>query len=144
MIRESKAEFILPYPVENIWNIITDNVHYDWRSDVEKVEIIDETHFIEYPKKGKKTMFEITKKEKNSSYQFNITHAMFAGTWEGKLESLENGESTKFTLIERLNIFSPFIGWLSKWMMDLKKMQKKYISDLIIQLEKEKEAKNDE
>ncbi len=42
--------------IEKIWNIITDNYNYAWRSDISKIEVIDDKHFIEYTKiKGKWT-----------------------------------------------------------------------------------------
>ena len=31
-----------------LWDIITDNSNYKWRTDLSKIEIIDETHFVEY------------------------------------------------------------------------------------------------
>lgn len=34
-----------------LWDIITDNSNYKWRTDLSKIEIIDETHFIEYTPK---------------------------------------------------------------------------------------------
>ena len=33
-----------------LWNIITDNSNYAWRSDLSKIVIVDEKHFIEYTK----------------------------------------------------------------------------------------------
>ena len=30
--------------IEKLWNIITNNTKYDWRSDLSKIEITDDTH----------------------------------------------------------------------------------------------------
>ncbi len=46
--------------MEKIWNIITDNYNYAWRSDISKIEVIDDKHFIEYTKNGYSTYFTIT------------------------------------------------------------------------------------
>ncbi len=34
-----------------LWDKITDNNNYAWRSDISRIEIIDDTHFVEYTKK---------------------------------------------------------------------------------------------
>ena len=49
---------------EILWNIITDNTNYLWRSDLSKIEIVDDKHFIEYTKKNYPTFFTITSKKK--------------------------------------------------------------------------------
>ncbi len=48
--------------IEKIWNIITDNRNYYWRSDLSKIDIIDDTHFIEYTKDNFLTYFTIASK----------------------------------------------------------------------------------
>ena len=45
-----------------LWNIITDNSNYAWRSDLSKIVIVDEKHFIEYTKNNFPTYFTITSK----------------------------------------------------------------------------------
>lgn len=35
-----------------LWEIVTNNEDYLWRSDLSRIEIIDDTHFVEYTKKG--------------------------------------------------------------------------------------------
>ncbi len=34
--------------IEKLWNIVTDNNKYAWRSDLSKIEITDDKDFIEY------------------------------------------------------------------------------------------------
>lgn len=36
------------YNRNRLWNIITDNSNYKWRMDLSKIDVIDETHFVEY------------------------------------------------------------------------------------------------
>lgn len=43
--------------IEKLWNIITDNTKYTWRSDLSKIEIIDDEHFIEYAKNNYPTNY---------------------------------------------------------------------------------------
>lgn len=46
-----------------LWNIITDNSNYAWRSDLSKIETIDDTHFIEYTTNNFPTYFTICKRK---------------------------------------------------------------------------------
>ena len=58
-----------------LWNIITANSNYKWRTDLSKIEIIDETHFVEYTINNFPTYFTITAKEKLKEYKFDLENA---------------------------------------------------------------------
>ncbi len=60
---------------DKLWDVITDNYNYSWRSDLSKIDIIDEKHFIEYGKNNFPTYFTITAKEKLKEYKFNLENA---------------------------------------------------------------------
>ena len=64
-----------------LWDIITDNSNYKWRTDLSKIEIIDETHFIEYTKNSFPTYFTITAKEKLKEYKFDLENDNIKGKW---------------------------------------------------------------
>lgn len=53
-----------------LWDKITDNNDYSWRSDIKRIEIIDDTHFVEYTKKDYPTYFTILSKEKLKEIYF--------------------------------------------------------------------------
>ena len=55
-----------------LWDVITDNNNYSWRSDLSKIEIIDNIHFVEYTKNNFPTYFTITSKIKLEEYKFDI------------------------------------------------------------------------
>ena len=44
----SKVTVHFPCPVEQVWKIVTDLSNTAWRSDLSQVEVLDETHFLEY------------------------------------------------------------------------------------------------
>ena len=46
--------------VEQLWQIVTDLSHTDWRSDLARVEVLDETRFVEHTKSGYATHFAVT------------------------------------------------------------------------------------
>ena len=55
----SKGKVHFPCPVERVWQTVTDLAHTGWRSDLARVEVLDETHFVEYTKSGYATHFTI-------------------------------------------------------------------------------------
>jgi len=77
--------------IEKIWNVITNNNDYLWRSDLKKIEIVDESHFIEYDKNNYPTYFKITSKKRLKEYKFELENTNIFGTWIGTLKENENG-----------------------------------------------------
>ena len=45
--------------IQKIWNIVTSLDNYSWRSDLDRIEVIDENRFVEYTKEGYATTFTI-------------------------------------------------------------------------------------
>lgn len=116
--------------IKSVWNVVTDNSDCKWRSDIERIKIIDDGKaFIEYTHSGNATKFIITKKNEYSEYEFNMENKMFTGFWTGHFSKTETG-GTKIVFRENIFIKNPIIKLLAYFLMDLKKMQNTYISDL--------------
>lgn len=118
---------------EKVWNIITSNENYAWRSDISKIEIIKEgQEFVEYTKDGFATTFTITCFEPHKRYEFDMENENMHGHWAGFF-SEENGQ-TVADFTESINakkfFMKPFVG------MYLKKQQAAYIRDLQAEIEK--------
>lgn len=118
---------------EKLWNIITDNSNYSWRSDLSKIEIVDDTHFIEFAKNNYPTYFTITKKEKLKEYKFDMENTNIKGKWTGLFKELPNG-NIEIDFTEEIETNNFLMKLLAK--VYLKNQQKRYIKDL------EKEIKN--
>ncbi|UWD49509.1 hypothetical protein NYR90_04570 [Clostridioides difficile] len=115
--------------VETVWDIVTNNHDYEWRSDISKIEISDDgSTFIEYNKDGNSTKFTITEKTKNKLYKFDMENKFFYGNWQG--EFFENNGKTKIVFIENIYVKNPIIKILSYIFMNLKKIQIQYVEDL--------------
>ncbi len=110
-----------------LWNIISDNNNYSWRTDLSKIEIIDDTHFIEYSKNNYPTYFTITNKEKLKLYEFDIENTNIKGKWIGKFKDLEDG-SVEIDFTEEIETNNFIMKLLAK--PYLKSMQKRYVKDL--------------
>ena len=99
---------------DKLWDVITDNYNYSWRSDLSKIDIIDEKHFIEYGKNNFPTYFTITSKEKLKEYKFNLENANLKGKWIGIFKELPNGNieldfTEEIEVKNFINIYNYFI-----------------------------------
>lgn len=115
-----------------LWDIITDNANFTWRSDLSKIVIVDEKHFIEYTKNNFPTYFTITSKIKLKEYKFDLENNNLKGKWIGIFKELPNGnieldftEEIEVNLIMKL-LAKPY----------LKSQQKRYMEDLEKELNK--------
>ncbi len=116
-----------------LWDIITDNSNYKWRTDLSKIEIIDENHFIEYTKNNFPTYFTITAKEKLKEYKFDLENANLKGRWIGTFKELPNGQ-IELDFTEEIEVNSLIMKLLAK--PYLKNQQKRYMRDLEKELNK--------
>ena len=116
-----------------LWDIITDNSNYKWRTDLSKIEIIDENHFIEYTKNNFPTYITITAKEKLKEYKFDLENANLKGRWIGTFKELPNGQ-IELDFTEEIEVNSLIMKLLAK--PYLKSQQKRYMRDLEKELNK--------
>jgi len=122
----SNVEFVLNCKIERAWNTVVSLENYTWRTDLQKIEVLEERKFVEYTKDGYMTSFTITVFEPFKRYEFDIENENIQGHWLG-LFSEDNGKIIlNFTenIIAKKWFLKPF---LSKY---LKKQQQRYIKDL--------------
>ncbi|MFI3175721.1 MAG: polyketide cyclase [Bacillota bacterium] len=112
--------------INRVWNIVTDNTFFKWRSDLEEIKVIDDNIFVEISNGGYKTEFEITDKEPLKYYSFKIKGQNTSGQWHGKFSVYQNGTKIEFTeeITPKNPIMNLFLG------LYIKKQQSLYISDL--------------
>lgn len=119
-----KADF--PCSLDKLWNLVTSLEDYSWRSDLDRIEIISPTRFVEYTKTGYSTVFTITAMETPRRWEFDMENNNMSGHWTG-IFTFENGraaiEFTENVTAKKL-IMRPFIKAY------LKKQQSAYVSDL--------------
>lgn len=121
-----RIQAVFQADLEQVWELVTDNSRYAWRSDLERIEIIDEVRFVEYAKEGIATTFTITCKEKGKRYEFDMENKNMQGHWIGVFRQVENGVEIDFT--EEVNARNPIMNAFAG--IYLKKQQKQYIADL--------------
>lgn len=125
--------------IEKLWHIVTDNTNYTWRSDLSRIEIIDDTHFVEYTKNNFPTHFTITIKDYLKEYCFDMENTNIKGKWTGLFKRLDNG-NTLLDLTEEIETSSSIMKLLAK--PYLKSQQKRFLQDLEEELNKKRGAKN--
>lgn len=112
--------------IQKVWEVVTSLKNYSWRSDLSKIEILNENQFIEYTKDGYSTTFTITRTEPYKRWEFDMENNNMKGHWTGIFT--EKGSSTEIVFIEEVTakkiIMRPFMKSY------LKKQQALYVSDL--------------
>ncbi|MET0018349.1 SRPBCC family protein [Oscillibacter sp.] len=113
--------------IEAVWNIVTDNTAFGWRSDIVKIEVSDDgNRFTEFTKDGLKTEFTIALKKPYERYEFDMKNKNMDGHWIGLFSRDDSGTKIEFT--EEVEVANPIMNLFVK--AYLKKQQATYITDL--------------
>ena len=112
--------------VKKAWAVVTDLENYSWRSDISKIEIVNEKQFVEYTKQGYATTFTVTELEPYKRWEFDMENDNMKGHWTGVFTQKAEGTEVDFTedVTAKKLLMKPFVGAY------LKKQQAQYISDL--------------
>ena len=112
--------------IQKTWQTVTSLREYAWRSDLSKIEVINENQFIEYTKEGYATTFTITATEPYKRWEFDIENENMKGHWIGVFSP--KGEQTEIDFTEEVTakklLMRPFVKAF------LKKQQALYVEDL--------------
>lgn len=113
--------------IETVWNIVTDNTAFDWRSDIVKIEVSDDgNRFTELTKDGFETEFTIVLKKPYERYEFDMKNKNMDGHWIGLFS--KDGSGTKIEFTKEVEVANPIMNLFVK--SYLKKQQAAYITDL--------------
>lgn len=122
----SEIKAVFKSSVQEVWNVVTSLEKHQWRSDLSRIEVIDEKQFVEYTKEGYATTFTITVSEPFHRWEFDMENSNMKGHWTGIFT--EKDGQTEIDFIENVTakklIMKPFVKSF------LKKQQEQYISDL--------------
>ncbi|WP_294143878.1 SRPBCC family protein [uncultured Clostridium sp.] len=123
-ISEIKAVFSAS--VQDVWDIVTSLENYQWRSDLGKIEKLNEKQFVEYTKDGFSTTFTITVSQPYKRWEFDIENSNMKGHWTGIFAEKDGQAEMIFTedVTAKKVIMKPFVKAF------LKKQQTQYVSDL--------------
>lgn len=122
----SNMKAVFKHEIDKVWETVTSLENYAWRSDLSKVEILNEKQFIEYTKEGYATTFTITVTEPFKRWEFDMENDNIKGHWIGIFT--QQGEETEIDFTEDITAKKSFMRPFIK--AYLKRQQTRYISDL--------------
>lgn len=122
----SKIKAVFPASIQEVWNMVTSLENYGWRSDLSRIEILNEKQFVEYMKNEFATTFTIAVSEPCRRWEFDMENDNIKGHWIGIFTEKDGRTEIDFTedVTAKKLIMKPFIKAF------LKKQQKLYVSDL--------------
>lgn len=113
--------------IEKVWSVVTDLEHCSWRSDLSRIEVLEEgKRFVEYTKDGYPTSFTITTIEPPALYEFDLENGNMSGHWRGRLTALPDGTMVDFT--EEIAVKKPIMKLFAAFY--IKSQQRRYFKDL--------------
>lgn len=112
--------------IKKVWDTVTSLENYQWRSDLSKIETLNEKQFVEYTKDGFATTFTVTVCESYKRWEFDMENSNMIGHWTGVFTEKDNLTEIDFTeeVTAKKFIMKPFVKSF------LKNQQKLYITDL--------------
>lgn len=122
----SRIKAIFQWDVKKVWEVVTSLENYEWRSDLSKIEVVNDKTFIEYTKEGYQTTFTITRQDPFARWEFDMDNDNMHGHWVGIFTAREGVTEIDFTeeVTAKKLLLKPFVkGYL-------KKQQERYIADL--------------
>lgn len=122
----SNIKAVFQSDMKTVWDMVTSLENYRWRSDLSRIEVVNEKQFVEYTKDGYATTFTITVSEPCKRWEFDMENSNMKGHWIGAFTE-RNGQTeidfTEDVTVKKL-IMKPFVkGYL-------KRQQELYVSDL--------------
>lgn len=104
-----RQETVINAPPEKVWEVIMDHAKLaEWGPNIEKVEVIDENNWREYPKDSPEPInFRVVKAEKTN--RLELAYSMgdyFAGGWTGEFTATPSG--TNLVTEDRMKVSSNF------------------------------------
>ena len=112
--------------IKKVWDTVTSIDNYAWRSDLSKIEVLNEKKFIEHTKEGYTTDFTVTVTEPYRRWEFDMENDNIKGHWVGVFT--QKGEQTEVEFTEDVTAKKFFMKPFAKGY--LKKQQSRYVEDL--------------
>lgn len=122
----SNIRITFPRDIQKVWDTITSLENYAWRSDLDRIEVVNDKQFIEYTKEGYATTFTVTVTKPCQQWEFDMENDNMKGHWRGVFVS--KGDHTEADFTEEITAKKAFMKPFVK--MYLKKHQAKYVRDL--------------
>lgn len=116
--------------IQSVWDTVTSLEETAWRSDLGRIEVLNDRQFVEYTEEGYATTFTVTAMEPCRRWEFDLENDNIKGHWTGIFT--QKGEQTEISFTEEVAVKKPLLKLLMQPYLKtyLKKQQAQYISDL--------------
>ena len=116
--------------IQSVWDTVTSLEETAWRSDLGRIEVLNDRQFVEYTEEGYATTFTVTAMEPCRRWEFDLNNDNIKGHWTGIF--MQKGEQTEISFTEEITVKKPLLKLFMKPYLKayLKKQQAQYISDL--------------
>lgn len=116
--------------IQSVWDTVTSLEETAWRSDLGRIEVLNDRQFVEYTEEGYATTFTVTAMEPCRRWEFDLENDNIKGHWTGIFT--QKGEQTEISFTEEVAVKKPLLKLFMKPFLKayLKKQQAQYISDL--------------
>ena len=109
-----------------LWDIITNNHDYSWRSQIKEIKIIKDRKFIEIDNNGIETTFIIITMDKNKKYEIDFENDNVKGHWVGLFYLTSQG--AELDMVEDVEAKNALLSLFVP--KTLKQMREVYIEDI--------------
>ncbi len=122
----SNVKAVFQSSIADVWDVVTSLKNYQWRSDLSRIETLNDKQFVEYTKEGYPTTFTITRTEPYRIWEFDMENSNMKGHWTGIFTEKDGNTEIDFTeeVTAKKIIMKPFVKSY------LKKQQELYVADL--------------
>lgn len=124
----SNIKAVIPGELLKVWELVLDIENYGvWRSDLSKIEVLNDNQFIEYTKDGYPATFTVTLVEPYRRWEFDMENSNMKGHWIGSFTDKGNGTEIDFTeCVEAKKwLLKPFVK------LYLRKQQAQFVADIM-------------
>lgn len=140
MIKKAKVNYKLKYPINDIWELITNRQDYKWRYDIASVEKINDSKFIEINNNGLETEYIIEENIENKVYNLKMSNKFINGVFQVELNSIDEN-NTEITIYQENEILTMASMVASTLFVSLEKILNRYIYDIESELKKKSVTK---
>lgn len=110
--------------VQKVFKAVTNMHDYSWRSDLIKIEQINNNQYIEYNHKKIATTINVTEYLKDAQFEYDVKNDYYCGHWCGQFVRLKDGGCIMYLIFyfEVTSLLGKFVN--------VKKFEENYINDL--------------
>lgn len=119
-------KIIFQTDLDTLWDVITNNNDYSWRSNIKEIKVLDDKKFVEIDNDGVETEFTIITFDKNKKYEIDYENEDLKGHWVGLFYLTSQG--AELDMVEDVEAKNALLSLFVP--KTLKQMREVYIEDI--------------